>query len=220
MTNSVEWLERKGMLIVSRSCVGFICQEQFLAFVFFFNLAKQIIHCCCFSCMAACSWFQGLVNDSYMNVYMLYAPKCFLYLLNILPDDCRVRSKLVDVFDSPSLFWEALLCWHSSLPAFALSCPQTGGFLPPWPALWCLPRYHCRYRKPGTSFLRPSQDVCIAWKFSRCQLCFLMNSDMVAPRRKVHPSAALPEGDQSFVLQTRESMQPFSHCIQNKEVLP
>lgn len=50
---------------------------------------------------------------------------------------------------------------------------------------------------------------------------FSHDSDTVAPRRKVHPSTTLPVGDQSFVSQARESMQPpFSHCMQNKEVLP
>lgn len=145
------------------------------------DLAKQIIHCC-FSCMAAPSCFSCLVNACYMEAYT-----CSYMLLNASYTCHIYYQMMILVWERgdlspwtpvilPPCFGKALLCWLSSFlcqPFFALSCPQPGGFLPALRALWCLPRYCWRYRKPGASFSRPSQDACIAWKFSRCQLCFL-----------------------------------------------
>lgn len=105
-------------------------------------------------------------------------------------------------------------------PFFALSCPQTGGFLPHCHALWCLPRYHCRYRKPGTSFLRPSQDACIAWEFSRCQLCFLMILIWkLLEERSTLQQLFLRETSLLSLKPESPCSLPFSHCMPNKEVL-
>lgn len=142
------------------------------------DLAKQIIH----SCMTARSCFSCLINASYMEAYtcsymLLNASyTCPIYYQMMIPVWEQGYLSLWMCVIPPPCFGKVVLCWLSSFvcqPFFALSCPQPDGFLPALLALWCLPRYSQQCRKPGTSFLRPSQDVCIAWKFSICQLCFL-----------------------------------------------
>lgn len=120
----------------------------------------------------------------------------------------------------PACFGKALLCWLSSFlcqPSFALSCPRPGGFLPALRALWSLPRYARRYRKPGTSFLRPSQDVCYCLEIFKTSTLFSHKSDTVTGRRKVHLPESLPEGAQTFISQTRESTQPAPKSLYAKQ---
>lgn len=125
----------------------------------------------------------------------------------------------------PPCFGKLVLCWLRSFLCqlfFALSCPRPGGFLPALRALWCLPRYSWWCRKPETSFLRPSQDMCIAWKFSICQLYFLTGLiDRVTLRRKVYHPENLPEGAQTFLSLKPECLcsLPLSCCKQNKEII-
>lgn len=150
----------------------------------------------------------------YERIYLfLYAPKCFLYLSYILPDDdpgWRVRRfKLMNVCYSPSLFREALLRWLRSLPAFLCLILSSDWWLPATLTCPLLPAQIPLSVQETRNILSETLPGCVCClEIFKMSALFSHDSDMVAPRRKVHPSAALPEGDQSFVSQTRGSMQP------------
>lgn len=99
---------------------------------------------------------------------------------------------LAQLFASLSLPYPVLDWW---LPA-TLTCPLVPAQIP----------LSVQETRNILSETLPGCVYCL--EIFKVSALFAHDSDMVAPRRRVHPSGTLPEGDQSFVSQTRVSMQP------------
>lgn len=110
----------------------------------------------------------------------------------------------MNVCYSPSLFWEALLCWLSSLLAFLYLILSSAWWLPAMLTCPLVPAQIPLSVQETRNILSETLPGCVyCLEIFKMSALFSHDSDMVAPRRrKVCPSAALPEWDQSFVSQT------------------